>query len=519
MDAVAVQIANSFQFGSGGKGRRGETFQGKGKGASTPTYSTKQEDNPDDWFCQDCGLKVWARKRDCPKCASTRADRTPEVKEQINLPGGTSTSTQQPVGTEGDTDKAEEAKKRAQLKHLAKTIAGWPEDNRDSAIYRSIQKEAEDLKLALTTSQPTDMQLLGAKEEVNATRRRIIKSEKKVVVATKDLTTAKDEVAASRASNTSAVERLEALEKAIKALSAEHPEETIVTNDEREVLRQMRDIRSGKAGPAERAAYQQSLAVLFQDGAGPPEGAIPTRKLAPVTPQGAPATPGRKEAPVTPQGTPAAATPKSPFPGPQGPGSPSHLAQGAPLKFAPAEGEALGGKKRGAAEDADVFQREQEMARTGAAMEQEAFAAAAPVPGAMTQPESQVPKPMDLDGEDGRPFSPEEQEQWDELERVRAGDLGRELAASLTAAKEEAAAKEASRDADSPGKARSPNKERMARRLASRSPYKKREEEEGDPPSLASVTEEADASKALSEEEGEEAEDPDPPEGAAPEGA
>jgi hypothetical protein len=189
------------------------------------------------------------------------------------------------------------------------------------------------------------------------------------------------------------------------------------------------------------------------------------------------------------------------------------------LKFAPAEGEALGGKKRGAAEDADAFQREQELARTGVAMEQEPYAAAAPVPGAMTQPEAQGSKPMELDGVDGSPFSPEEQEQWDELERARAADLGRELAASITTAKEEAAAKEASGDAGSPGKARTPNKERMARRLASRSPYKKREDEEGDSPSLPSVTEEADASKVLSEGEGEDAEDPDQPEEAAPEGA
>jgi hypothetical protein len=70
--------------------------------------------------------------------------------------------------------KAEEAKKRVQLKHLAWSIAGWPEEGRDSAIYRSIQKEVEDLKLALVSSQPTDRQLLGAKEEVNATKRRII---------------------------------------------------------------------------------------------------------------------------------------------------------------------------------------------------------------------------------------------------------------------------------------------------------------------------------------------------------
>jgi hypothetical protein len=189
------------------------------------------------------------------------------------------------------------------------------------------------------------------------------------------------------------------------------------------------------------------------------------------------------------------------------------------LKLAPAEGEALGGKKRGATEDADAFQREQELARSGVAMEQEPYAAAAPVPGAMTQPEAQGSKPMELDGVDGSPFSPEEQEQWDELERARAADLGRELAASITTAKEEAAAKEASGDAGSLGKARTPNKERMARRLANRSPYKKREGEEGDSPSLPPVTEEEDAAKAPSEGEDEEAEDPDQPEEAALEGA
>eukprot|EP00972_Heterocapsa_arctica_P033832 4979593-Heterocapsa_arctica.AAC.1 len=55
--------------------------------------------------------------------------------------------------------------KRSQLKHIAKTLAGWPEDQRDNDIFRSIQKEAEALKAALVSSQPTDMQLLGAKEE------------------------------------------------------------------------------------------------------------------------------------------------------------------------------------------------------------------------------------------------------------------------------------------------------------------------------------------------------------------
>eukprot|EP00972_Heterocapsa_arctica_P103264 15216927-Heterocapsa_arctica.AAC.1 len=61
MEAVASNLAYSLQFGSGGKGRRGETFQGKGKGLTTTS-----QPNPDDWICQDCGLTVCARKISCP---------------------------------------------------------------------------------------------------------------------------------------------------------------------------------------------------------------------------------------------------------------------------------------------------------------------------------------------------------------------------------------------------------------------------------------------------------------------
>ncbi len=238
MDAVAVQIANSFQFGSGGKGRRGETFQGKGRGPPTTGFPPRQEDNPDDWPCP-CGLKVWARKAACPVCFQPRAKKVPEIKEQSTTQGSQPHPTQQAVGTEEDAAKVEEGKKRSQLKHIAKTLAGWPEDQKDSDIFRSIQKEAEDLKSALVSSLPTDMQLLGAKEEVNATRRRVLKSEKKRDQAIKDLTTAKDEVAASRASSTSAVERLEVLEKAIRALSAGPQDDPIVTVDEQEMLKQL----------------------------------------------------------------------------------------------------------------------------------------------------------------------------------------------------------------------------------------------------------------------------------------
>ena len=220
LDAVAVQIANSFQFGSGGKGRRGEMFQGKGKGPQSAGFAQKQEANPGDWACQECGLIVWARKPECPHCKPKGPRKAQEVKEQTTIQGSQPPPAQQAVGTEEDASKAEESRKRSQLKHIAKTIAGWPEDQKDGDLFKSMVKEAEALKASLVSSQPTDMQLLGAKEEVNATKRRVLKSEKKRDQATKDLTAAKDEVAAARASNIAAVERLEGLEKAIRAMEA-----------------------------------------------------------------------------------------------------------------------------------------------------------------------------------------------------------------------------------------------------------------------------------------------------------
>jgi hypothetical protein len=129
---------------------------------------------------------------------------------------------------------------------------------------------------------------------------------------------------------------------------------------------------------------------------------------------------------------------------------------------------------------------------------------AAPVPGAMSQQESQPPKAMDVDGTGGGELTQEEQEQWDSLERTRAAELGREMAERLTVAKEEAAAK---RDVDSPGKARTPCMNRMARRANAR-PYKKHDEEEEEAPSLEAVLEEADAKKIPSDtEEGQEKEE------------
>eukprot|EP00972_Heterocapsa_arctica_P035852 5273463-Heterocapsa_arctica.AAC.1 len=290
MDAVAIQLANNFQFGSGGKGRRGETFLGKGRGPMQTGQFARQAEHPDDWPCPDCGLKVWARKDSCPQCNQPRAEKPMEVKEQDAPPAGQGQTLQQAVGTEGearDATKAEDVKKRNQLKHIAKTITNWPEDGKDSDIYRSLQKEAEDLKSALVSAQPTDMQLLGAKEEVNATRRKVLKSERKRDQAVKDVTTAKDEVAASVAAYEAAATRLDKLEQTIKALT-EHPkDDPIVTDEEQEVLRKLRAVRAGKAGPVGSSAYQLAMAEIIQ-GNGSGQGlAEPARgSAAPATPTG-----------------------------------------------------------------------------------------------------------------------------------------------------------------------------------------------------------------------------------------
>eukprot|EP00972_Heterocapsa_arctica_P043734 6455754-Heterocapsa_arctica.AAC.1 len=131
-------------------------------------------ENPDDWQCP-CGFTVWARKDFCLRCKEPRAEgdwaeapnKGQAVKEQEALTGGQVQPPQQTAGTEGggDAAKADNVKKRSQLKFIAKTIAHWPEDAKDSEIFRSLQKEAEDLKTALVSEQPTDMQLLNAQEE------------------------------------------------------------------------------------------------------------------------------------------------------------------------------------------------------------------------------------------------------------------------------------------------------------------------------------------------------------------
>jgi hypothetical protein len=483
MDAVAVQIANSFQFGA--KGRRGEAHLGKGRGPK----GSSQQDNPQDWMCNDCGASIWARKTECPFCNPRQSPKPREVKEQGETPGSQEPPTQQQVGTEGEAAKLEDAKKR-QLKHLGKTLAGWPEEGKDSDSYRSLQKDAEDLKNSLTSSQPTDIQILGAKEEVNTARRRVLKSEKKRDQAIKDLTTARDEVAAARAVSTATVERLEKLETAKKAV--EHPqEEPVVTSDEQEMLKQLRAIKSGQSGPVGSETYRSAMANLLAGGTGmkQEEG----RGRGPS----APSTPTGRAASATPTRT---APPRSVLDG-----SPS---QGTPLgalQFGPA----TEGKKRSAEEGSDEFQRSQEATRSGAAMDTEG-ATAAPVPGPMSQ-DLPGAAAMEVDGgiPPGNSLTPEEQAQWDKSEIARAKELALEEEEKLAGSAQE-------RGKGSPGKGR-PTKEEQAARRASRSPYKKKEEEESTA-SLEVVQEEAGGKKVPSdagEDDDEEAgeEPPEPAEG------
>eukprot|EP00972_Heterocapsa_arctica_P083674 12330674-Heterocapsa_arctica.AAC.1 len=76
--------------------------------------------------------------------------------------------------------------------------------------------------------------------------RRVLKSELKREKAVKEATTAKDEVAAARAANESAKAKLKILEEAIRALSVQPKKDPIVTDEELEVLRKFRALRSGQ---------------------------------------------------------------------------------------------------------------------------------------------------------------------------------------------------------------------------------------------------------------------------------
>eukprot|EP00972_Heterocapsa_arctica_P066644 9834428-Heterocapsa_arctica.AAC.1 len=108
------------------------------------------------------------------------------------------------------------------------------------------------------------MQLLNAKEEVNSTRRRLLKSKGKRDKVLKEVTIAKDEMAASRAAHDSAVGKLDKLEKAIKAQTEQPKDDPVVTEEELEVLKRVRFIRAGNAGAVGGMPYQPAVAEIIE---------------------------------------------------------------------------------------------------------------------------------------------------------------------------------------------------------------------------------------------------------------
>jgi hypothetical protein len=348
------------------------------------------------------------------------------------------------------------------------------------------------------------MQLLGAKEEVNATKRRVLKSEKKRDQAAKDLTAAKDEVAASRASNIAAGERLEALEKALRAMEAGSQPEPIVTLQEHEALRQMRAAKALASGGGEEA-YKTAMAGIAAWYGGDQQAQLQGRGAA---------------APTPPEGLRSPTTPQPPAAG-EGGRTPTLGATGDHRRLGPAAEGLPGTRKRGPAEEAGAFQRKQEAITAGRAMDEDLFAGAAEVPGSMSQVAGQEPKPMDLDGGGGSPLSLEEQALWERSEEAaRAEELGLDIARKITAAKEEAASQAAAQGPGSPGKARSQQDEKAGRRAASRSPYRRKEGEgEVDTAALEPVTEEADNKKVPTDDEDDAEGEPEEAEGLQPDGS
>ena len=131
---------------------------------------------------------------------------------------------------------------------------------------------------------------------------------------------------------------------------------------------------------------------------------------------------------------------------------------------------------------------------------------ATPIPGPMSQ-ETPGAAAMEVDGgiPPGNSLTPEEQAQWDKSEIARAKEMALEEAEKLAESAQE-------RGKGSPGKGR-PTKEEQAAKRASRSPYKKKEEEEGSA-SLEVVQGEAGEKKVPSdvEEDDDEDAEEDPPE-------
>jgi hypothetical protein len=410
MAALAAQCLENYQFPTGGKGRRGEVYH-SGKGAQQGgqfrnpwSHPIRQSEGQGNWSC-DCGYVVWPGKTACPKCKEPRPigggcekpTGTQGQGSQESRAASQEEVTKQEVGTEGGTKeaaKAELARKRVHLKYIAKHIEDWPPALKDSHSLKALQAEAEELKTALMAEQPTDRQLLGAKEDVNAAKRRVMKAEGKRDKTAKDLTVAKDEVAAARAAHETAEAQLGRLETALKAMEVAK-EEPSPSKEDRAILKRIHAVAAGNAGPPGGRAYLQAIAEIIP-GHGPIE-STPTGEAA----TDAQTSPGIPAAEAAPQGAGAgtaggiasgAKQEGKGGAGPQGPGK--------QLVLGPAITEKQGGRKRDAEVVTGDLQLSQEAASAGTAMEDIENPFCQAVPGSMSQPSIQRPAGAELSQEE-----------------------------------------------------------------------------------------------------------------------
>jgi hypothetical protein len=172
------------------------------------------------------------------------------------------------------------------------------------------------------------------------------------------------------------------------------------TKEELDILKRIREVAAGNAGPPGGMPYLQALAEIIP-GHGPSKS--PT---AGAGGNGAPTTPGTRAAPTTPQGSATGSTGGATLGTKQeGNGGSTPQASGRPLVLGPARVDAQGGRKREADVDTAELKLRQDALAKGVGMEDIAGADCPAVPGNLSQ--------QTIQAHTGAPFSQEEEEAWE----------------------------------------------------------------------------------------------------------
>ncbi len=190
------------------------------------------------------------------------------------------------VKVEDDKDeasamKALAAKRKAQIKAINKTLADWPGGGKDSVAYAAMRQEEEALTAAILADQPTDIQLLTAKEQVNLARRKILKSEAKRDAAQVEADTGAEELKASRTAHDLAESRLDKMQATFKDLTVTPKEEPGITEEEQDMLKKVRLIRIAFAGDHGSLEYQRAITDIIPKKGPGQEGAEAQKASAP----------------------------------------------------------------------------------------------------------------------------------------------------------------------------------------------------------------------------------------------